>query len=511
MSVLIVCLVAGLAGAPAPEIIDADTVWTAADSPWIVAGAVRVEAGAQLVIEPGVRVELAAGAELTIAGELVARGTADAPITFTGADTAEGKARWLSIRFEDESTDARFVALDEYASGSVLEHCVLEHGTRAVRTEASSPYIALSTFQFNETELSVDPAGGPAIYVGEGSAPRIVRCLFQDNRAELISWGGAIYAEHSSPIIADNTFINNEGSYGGAIATDTVGSPMVGNTFDGNTSVSEGGAVSLLSSTTAFLNNVVTGNDAFYDGGGVHVCRTCDPHAHPFFMDNTIVENVAGSEAGGLGAAFIRGLADNNIHDNKSGEGTMDFGWFNDFEGDYPDWVRHPALGRNWWGTADASVVDANIFDGADDEDMGTVSFAGHLDAPVTTPTPRVAIVTERIRYTLADEPMKVHLTLYNPGPERRVDLLVLVQYEDGPPTYFAGPIEGHDVVLADGVYTMTMPEGSVLFATITQPPFEAGRPATWAVWHALMTDHDSGERLGEQCSSRAELGEEAD
>ncbi len=83
---------------------------------------VTVAAGETLTIEPGVTVTLAEGAALLVDGELNARGTADAPIVFTG----DAAARWRSIVFGGDAVDAAFEGVDVFAGGSMVEHAVVE-------------------------------------------------------------------------------------------------------------------------------------------------------------------------------------------------------------------------------------------------------------------------------------------------------------------------------------------------------------------------------------------------
>ena len=150
--------------------IDADTTWSASDSPYTLPADVTVAEGVRLTIEPGVRVELDEGISLIVAGELVARGTEDDPILFTGQGEGDDLARWGSVVFEDSSVDATYEAIDDYLSGSIVEGCVFEHGTKAVRTHGASPYIHASTFRNGQATPSDTLGGGAGVFVAEGSA-----------------------------------------------------------------------------------------------------------------------------------------------------------------------------------------------------------------------------------------------------------------------------------------------------------------------------------------------------
>ncbi|HJN78196.1 MAG TPA: hypothetical protein QGF58_30065 [Myxococcota bacterium] len=74
---------------------------------------------------------------MTVTGELVARGT---EITFTG----EG---WNAVVLTGAT--ATFEDVDDFVSGSIIEHCVFEGGTRALTLQGASPYVHASTFRDN--------------------------------------------------------------------------------------------------------------------------------------------------------------------------------------------------------------------------------------------------------------------------------------------------------------------------------------------------------------------------
>ena len=74
--------------------IAVDTTWSAANSPYVVAGNLTVAAGATLTLEPGVVVELGAGVNFTVDGRLLAEGNETDPIRFT---RAAGASTWGGI------------------------------------------------------------------------------------------------------------------------------------------------------------------------------------------------------------------------------------------------------------------------------------------------------------------------------------------------------------------------------------------------------------------------------
>ena len=496
---------------PVPPLIDQDTTWTQSASPYVLTDEdATVDEGVTLTLEPGVVVHMGAKRSLRIGGALIARGTADRPIHFMGQPADEESKRWASVHFLPSSVPAAYEGLDTYASGSILEHVTFENGDRAVRLEEASPLIARCTFRDNQHAVSGDTQGGAALFVGEGSHPRVVGSLFKNNFATGVAQGGAIFVDRGQPIIQDNLFKGNRSVYGGAITTDGVAAPIVGNTFEENAAVTEGGAISLVSSIPAFLNNLVTRNTAFLDGGGVHVCVTCFPHAAPFAMDNRIIENTNRIEgAAGFGAAYLRLFTNNDIYDNTRNGEPADFGWFNDNAGDYPSWVTDVAIPDNWWGTTDLDAIATTLFDHHDEEALGTANYEPVREGPIEGPLPRVTITTRKLRYGTPSEPMPVFVTLYNPGPSRTVEVVILLQYGDDPPFPYQGPLSFPDAIPKLGAYTLTLPENSAWFATLITPICPEGQAEIEGTWHAALHDAETGDPIGELVSSRFTFGPE--
>lgn len=501
-----------LTGPPAHgEEIAKDTAWPA--------GAVRevpedllVAPGAVLTIEPGAEVRVGAGVSITVEGTLVARGTEDAPIRFLPAGDGEDPPRWGTLIFAAGATDATFEGVGEYVSGSILEFCELRGATRALRLTGASPYVHRCLFAQNKTAPAFTPPGGGALLLEGGSTARIRSCNFVDNEAELVAWGGAVYVEESDPIFQDSSFTGNRSVYGGALATDRMASPIVGNTFSHNDAYeTKGGGASLVSTISAFLNNTLTENHAGQDGGGVHVCVDCDPHAAPAFYDNVITENTSDDPdphhgAAGVGAAFLRAFADNAIHGNLRLGEASNFGWFHDpaVVGQYPDWVRNPSIAGNWWGSTDPAAM--GIFDGSGAADFGVVDATPALDTAPGPAKPRAVISTRRLRYVTADEAMPVFLTLYNPGAARDVELLILRERGGMPPVPWRGDTGYPGAVVAGGRHRLSMPENSVYFRRVTEIPRPAEPADAYGVWHAALFDAATGAPIGGVMSARFDL-----
>jgi len=499
--------------AAAPEVpaqIDEATTWPAVEGPYTVVEDATVAEGVTLTVEPGVLVELYEGRSLFVEGALVAAGTDADPVVFTGADTVDGAARWASLVFRDSAEDAVFEGVGEYASGSLLQRCVFEHATSAVQTESASPYIHACTFRDNHNAEPADTVGAAALYVGPGSDLRVRDCTFERNVVDGTAWGGAVYVDTAVAILQDNTFVDNVGPYGGALTTAQVYSPIVGNHFEGNATDWEGGAASFYSSSPSFLDNTVVGNSSLKDGGGIHVCIDCRPHAAPFFLDNVITDNTnAALGAGGIGAAYIRVCRDNALHGNTNDGDPNEFGWFNDHLDVFPEWVTHPEVAGNWWGTTDTGDIADAITDGDDQDGYGTVTFEPVLDGPPGDAIPRVTITTRKLMYWADGETMDVYLTLYNPDEAIDVELWLWLQLGDGPRLPYTGDLGYPDAVVDGSVHRLTMPADSVWFGNPLSPEFTTASLEGHATWHAALFDASTGEPIGDVISAHLELGRE--
>lgn len=490
-----------------PEIINEDVLWSTGGSPYTISEDVEVLEGATLTIEPGVRVEVSADRSLLIRGQLVARGTAAKQIVFTHAPSVPENGHWGSVVFEDSSVDALVNDIDTFVEGSIIEHCLFEHGSRALHLRGASPYISRSVFRDNWYSDVMNQQGGAAIYLEEESSPIIRDCEFLMNAVEGFCYGGAIYVDWSNPVIQDNLFSGNSAVYGGALTSDGSAGPIVGNIFENNEVTTKGGAISLISSASALLNNEITGNRSRRDGGGVHVCVDCKPHSVPFFMDNTITGNTSEVEgAAGVGAAFLRVFSHNNVFGNVGQEQPFDFGWFHELEWEYPAWIAHGSISRNWWGTTEITAINEAIRDGADERDYGTVAIEPILEEESLEPTPRVTLTTRFLRFETEDEPLPVYLTIYNPWEEGELELVIYLQYGDSAPVPVEIALELPEGRWGDAGYQFWMPENSVYFSTVMAPGHvDLGGP-DHGYWHAAIFDPGSGERVGDVSTVRFDI-----
>jgi len=322
-------------------IIEEDTTWTLANSPYIVTGNILVKENVTLTIEPGVVVKFEKhpdpwkGYYIWVDGTLVAKGTPDQMITFTSNSQTPSPGDWGAIHFSPISTD-----WDEAnATGSVIEYAIIEYGGSSqgggeqeirvapITISDSSPLIKNNIFRFTAGQFLRIFSGSPKIisnkFQGSGESERETIPIFGGNPYfegnELIR-GGGFYIGGGTPIITRNNIIANLGYiYSGGIRIDG-GSPEI------------------------TYNNIVNNSK-----NGIAIIY-CDGECNPLIRYNNIFNN-----------KFSIYLSSTNKDIEAS---------------------------NNWWGTTSTSSIEALIYDQKDDYTLGKVNYEPFLTEPASGTPP---------------------------------------------------------------------------------------------------------------------------
>lgn len=157
------------------RLMETDGIWRGVIS---VRNTVTVLPGAALRIVPDTRVEFSPGTGLVIKGKIIAAGTREGKIIFTSTQK-KGASDWDEI-------------LLEYASGSVITHCVFEYATWGVHSHFTN--LSVSDSHFTKNYGGMRFRSGPV---------EIKRSIFEGNYIGMRAYRG-------NAVISDNIITNNE-------------------------------------------------------------------------------------------------------------------------------------------------------------------------------------------------------------------------------------------------------------------------------------------------------------
>ncbi|MCK5145501.1 C10 family peptidase [bacterium] len=208
-------------------------VWLKSTSPYYVYGNIEIQAGQQLIIEPGVEVCFIGKYGLRIGenAQLRAIGSKSDTIQFFTNDNLTG---WLGLGFVNSADD------------DTLNYCAI-------------------------TGCKADT--GAAIYCYR-SSPTIKHSLIKENRIESSGVGGAMYCLYSSPSIYHSRIIKNEAWHGGAFYIDSGSSVTISNTVICDNSAGwGGGAISAGRNSTNYSCNLI--NTVIYNNNGGYYAGVC--------------------------------------------------------------------------------------------------------------------------------------------------------------------------------------------------------------------------------------------
>lgn len=266
-----------------------------ADTVYVI-GDLTVPDGQTLEIHPPTKVLFNGNYSVNVIGNIQALGTHCENILFemndtTGyynADTTAGG--WGGIRFENTnpaSDSSRFTNCFFLFAKAAGGDSVKKYGGAFCIKNFGKVLISYCNFFYNEAFYR-----GGAIYCSYADIA-VKNCFFDGNNAfspgpDVWGYGGALFAEHSNPVVANCNFMSNQSTGVGGGAAFEYSNPIVyNNAFSSNRSAIGGGLGFLRSNA----GNVVSGNLFYYNYseyfGGALACL----RAHTIFANNTIAEN----------------------------------------------------------------------------------------------------------------------------------------------------------------------------------------------------------------------------
>lgn len=368
-------------------IIGSDTTWTAANSPYTLAGNVLVNNAVTLTIEPGVTVDLN-GYYIMVNGTLQARGTSIDKITFNGAG---------SVSFTQASTSWN----EQTQSGCIIENAIItttvssENAVKISSNTINSALTVTSNTIVTNNIIKGNVNGGIVSgnnIIGEVNSANI----FSNNITGNVGCSGTASNNHikgqvsavGNSAITNNTIVGDTSSannIGVAVSSGYIaesGYPRIENNIITNCSIGISVGVLIRSwfsiNIPEIRNNLIIQNEV---GIQYSISRQ-----EPWETNQTIIENnTIAKNAIGIkfsGPAQECQIINNNIEENSN----------------YSIFLQQTTndvnVTNNWWGTTDESRIADSIYDFYKDFNLGKVNFVPFLTEPNPQATPDTYVPT---------------------------------------------------------------------------------------------------------------------
>ncbi len=314
-------------------IINSDTTWTKANSPYNLAGPVAISQGATLTIDSGATVNLN-NHYLLVNGTINAKGSNTEKVNFNGGDN---RASYIEFMNPSPSWNKNTQL------GSIIENSILK--SIWIKINGTSPKINDNTItgyiscQYSSTIITNNEIFGEwdTMSIFKSSA------TISGNVVHNINWG--IYTDDDASTISNNTVIGGE-----------IG--IIYNSFHDIYVLSNntvyGCKVGIKSGPSCRVEeNIVINN---YQGIVA---------SHSIILKNTIVNNTVG-----IIAYPTPRINNNNIYGNSENIHLA------------PEANENVDATNNWWGTTNSAMISQTIHDKKNDFNLGTVNFTPFLTAP---------------------------------------------------------------------------------------------------------------------------------
>lgn len=281
------------------------------------AGAIKVEAGGNVILDEGSKICNTSQYGLWICN--------NASVTMNDGEISDNNSENSSGAGIYVEAGAAFTM-----NGGTLARNTAFYSGGAIYTEGTVT-INGGTFIGN----TANGYGGGAIFAFDADVTIEDAATFTDNRAtgdntEANSGGGAIALSGTSSLtIGRSVFSNNQSQYGGAIAQWSTGTTTLNGTtlFDNQVLSDSGGAISISNGTLQLNGAALERNQAFY-GGGISAYGSADVqvNANTRIRGNIVTDDGGGGGIAVLGDANLT-VEEASITENESGYGGGIASW----------------------------------------------------------------------------------------------------------------------------------------------------------------------------------------
>ncbi len=346
-------------------IINTDTTWTKANSPYIVTSNLMIIKNVTLIIEPGVIIKFNNATGLKNNGRLIAIGTKEDLIIFTSNRETPNYDDWRGIQFDSDAIGSTLDEEGNYSDGSILYFCRVEYAESIQNIHAN--------ISINISNCFIE--GGGIYSTGEKSiiSNNIINGHAGASGNESIISNniinGCIASQGNDISISENQITKCEGS----------GIHISGkNVQIRNNIISHSGAgIGVEARNVYILNNVIANNGAW----GIN-CTWSWAGAKDITIQYNLIRDNGYS---GIDNASDDVVISNNVISGNADNGIRQLGWNLTFTQNnicnnhnfdfYNHSEKNIYASENYWGTNDTFLIGNKIYDFYDDFERGIVSY----------------------------------------------------------------------------------------------------------------------------------------
>jgi parallel beta-helix repeat protein len=359
-------------------IINADTTWTEASSPYILNGQLTINSGVTLTIEAGTTINLNIY-NMQIDGKLIAIGnninhiyingakgtTSRQTVTIGASNCTIENAILTSVELHIDSVpEAETAVYQKIINNTIINGGILFQGSPIISNNNIIGWISDNSGDrptISNNTIS-NPYGISAIFVGASNGT-ISNNIISNSRYGVQAEISHLMGSENFPVITNNTISNcTTGVYTSSSSAVISNNTIEGCTIGINVGVQQ--AAGTKNADPKIEANLITGNNIGITFSSSILSAT----------DNTVTANSIGLE--------LMSSATSNIHRNNIYENNQ----YNAYSGVSSDF----SLDGNWWGTTDVQAINQSIYDFKHDPTIGIVSFipfltSSNLNAPLLT------------------------------------------------------------------------------------------------------------------------------